>query len=796
MLFSGEYSHLFIIYLSLKFRTEGCVYNNASARITLITAQNYGVGYALNMGKKRDADFSINKEEKVNKKANLNEGTNTGPNPPDKELRMNDDQHNKMDSGAAGARESAEIIVPHDQEGKGQAVGGTQEGYVTAMTTDQEVTRLRQEMDLMRKDFKEDIRLMSQKFGELVLAHTDSVASLKFHDNFLETLNDKFRTLSRDHKSNEALLVKGEMERKELRSDIARVERYTQDNSKEIKSNNIIVSGLKENKNENILLTVVTFLKKIVSSINGDHVEVAYRMGSDTSKVRPILVKLKDSNVKKQIMKNKSILKDQKSMARVFCNDDLHELSRKNRQRMRITAKYAAKKGYNNVKCLGNKLQIDGKTYQEDELMLLPRELHVDSIMTQTRSGRLFFESSYSYLSGSHKVRFQMNEKTFSSADQALYYHKAILCGRDDVASDLLELAEPKVLKRLGLKLDSNELWEEKKLKVMKNVLLSKFRQNSKICEQLIETNEVPILNCDNDQYWGTGKGMFEKGWDKTFKYPGANVLGTCLEEVRKLLRPAGYTPALQKDLLIEAATSMEGVTEGEARNPNPDKKGELKEELGNIPDIGGQSLATNGNVATFTPTTAKEMSALIKPTTCPLKASLAIQAVDDKTDKDNLSHVSEEDSLEQANKLLHMIRSTLGGGSAKESKLGGDGELVPDVNKCNSNLEDSILFGDTTWEESAVLTDITRDDGRLNREKIANMVIPKMNRSKVLEKSLLDLKEGAVTKPTDAHRDGSLTHSTPVNTKFGKDRGRKPKKKTSSDLKNETLKMLKDLEL
>lgn len=42
-------------------------------------------------------------------------------------------------------------------------------------------------------------------------------------------------------------------------------------------------------------------------------------------------------------------------MARVFCNDDLHELSRNNRQRLRITAKFATKKGYKNVKCVGNR---------------------------------------------------------------------------------------------------------------------------------------------------------------------------------------------------------------------------------------------------------------------------------------------------------------------------------------------------------------------------------------------------------------------------------------------------------
>lgn len=737
------------------------------------------------MGTKRDADFSINKEEMLNKKANLDEESNTGQISGDKGSEMTDSQVNKMTAETVGAQGNTGFVV---SSGEKLNVDGALEGTVTAVTTEPEIIKLQQEMETMRKEFKEDIRLMSQKFGELVLAHTETVDSLKFHDNFLETLNDKFQTLSCDNQKKEALLVKGEMERKELRGDINRVEKYTQDITKEIKSENIIISGLKESKDENILLTVVTFLKKIVPNINGDHVKVAYRMGSvSSSKLRPILVKLRDSDAKQQIMKNKSKLKDLKSMGRVFCNDDLHEISRKNRQRMRITAKYAAKKGYKNVKCAGNKLQIDGKAYQEDELGLLHRELHMDNIMTQMRGGRLLFERSYSYLSGSYKIRFQMNDKMFSSADQALYYHKAILCGRDDVANDLMDMSDAKAVKGLGQKLDSNEMWEDQKLKVMKGVLLNKFQQNPKICGQLVETMEVPILNCDSDHYWGTGKGMFEKEWNKTFEYPGTNALGTCLEEVRKLLIPAGYVPTTLKERATENASPMEVA--GETENGDSKRNGDEEYEPRVAP-----GLSANGNSAKLGPATAKEMSALIRPTTVPDKPDYNIQAVADKADKVNLSHVSDEDSLEQANKLLHMIRTTLGGGSVKETKSSGDHEQLEKANKYSSNVGDSIIFGDNTWEESAA--DMTHDDGRLNRDKLANLVIPRMNRSKTLEKSLLVLKEGDDTGTIKTHKDGGPTHSTPMNTKFGKSRGRKPKKKTSSELKNKTLKMLKDLEL
>lgn len=57
-----------------------------------------------------------------------------------------------------------------------------------------------QELANMKNDFKEDVRQMSQKLGESVLAHTDSLSTIKFHDNFLETLNEKVQDISCENK--------------------------------------------------------------------------------------------------------------------------------------------------------------------------------------------------------------------------------------------------------------------------------------------------------------------------------------------------------------------------------------------------------------------------------------------------------------------------------------------------------------------------------------------------------------------------------------------------------------------
>lgn len=165
--------------------------------------------------------------------------------------------------------------------------------------------------------------------SELVLAHTDSLSSIKFHDKFLETLNNKFQEMRCENKEQDTRLRQADFDFKEVKGEVTKVKKDIQEVMKDSKSKNIIISGLKEGKGENCLQAVVAFLKGIVPTINGDHIEMCYRIGTDTGGTSPVQVKFKDSTVKQQIMKKKSVLKDQKKTACVFCNDGLHDTSRK-----------------------------------------------------------------------------------------------------------------------------------------------------------------------------------------------------------------------------------------------------------------------------------------------------------------------------------------------------------------------------------------------------------------------------------------------------------------------------------
>lgn len=120
-------------------------------------------------------------------------------------------------------------------------------------------------------------------------------------------------------------------------------------------------------------------------------------------------------------------------------------------------------------------------------------------------------------------------------------------------------------------------------------------------------------------------------------------------------------------------------------------------------------------------PETAREMSANIKPTVLPAPGGHGHLEDDGTVPKEKTGEEQEDldsasmDSLERENNLIHVIRTTL----LPNPDQSGLGSAI--TKKDNQNVGDSISFVDSTWEESLVLGNITHDDGRLNREKMAS---------------------------------------------------------------------------
>lgn len=691
----------------------------------------------------------------------------------------------------------------------------------------------------LREEFWEEIKIVSKKIGDLYIAHTDSVSSLNFHGNFLETLSEKTQGLDIKSKDNEKKLLEADLKQRKTDYRLSKVAKDVRDNTKAVKQKNLVINGLSEAKGENTLITAVTFLKNLVPDINSTHILKAYRVGAEglgKKSNRPLIIQLKDPTMKDEIMKKKAILKNDKDLKKIFCNDDLPEESRKIHQQMREIAKYAVKAGYKKVKCSENKLQIGEKVYYANELFLLPKELNLENCKTRMIGGMLRFESDFSYLSCNYPTSIMINGTQFSSATQAFYYHKALMCGRDDAVGNILKCEDPGVLNKLGFKIEHTEEWTQKRLRVLKGILLFKFKQNEELRKKLCDTGDAPPLNCDPDLYWGTGWSMDSKEWDKSQEYPGRNALGIVLTDVRTRLQSECTQGTEEHDKFSIALNQLktkkkqvfpEKEKEISRKTPNTEIGKSVAEQMlsaretaeeikgTEIPELGkGESASTDKITNKETKTEVQRLETIPEienphpnPAENPHPTLPDTEAVTSKDIDLNKNNSKPEDvnldtsgmSIDKENNLLTMIYDRLGSKSDQHLEVKSDDisdREMPRQRDKGQDLEEgwsieSITLDSVDMSATIDTSNLSLADGRLDREKVLGWTLPSLNSTAILEKSLAELKS-SMAEDAPMRKLGPSIYSTPVNTKRGK-QARKAKKQAG---KNQTLQMLKDLEV
>lgn len=442
----------------------------------------------------------------------------------------------------------------------------------------------------VREQLKKDISTVSQKLGDLFATQSEAIDAIQFQGGFVESVSNRLLDLERKEKEKDLKINKLQSELFVTKEELGKVKSETRENTNERRSANMVVNGLRESTEEVPMNVALSFVQKLIPDFSKDLIMDSYRLGKsskDGEVNRALFIKFRDSNVKMQVMKKKSALYKNKllKMGSVYCNDDLTEDSRARRQEMREIARYANTIGFNDVKVVGNRLMVNGLSYQEDELHLLPTKLLLANVRTRKVRNGVGFHSKESYLSNFYATEVIINGKTFISAEQAYQYSKAVICGRDDIANAIMQCSDPKKIKHHGDRADVKKEWEDQKVNVMKCVVMGKFLQNGFIREKLLNTGSMPLFECTSNTFWGTGWRIESPQWaNAAVNFPGNNQLGTILEEVRSLIGGGAREPyaALEegfKNRMIEdlqrinpikdtVMKEMEGAAGGDATIP------------------------------------------------------------------------------------------------------------------------------------------------------------------------------------------------------------------------------------
>ena len=322
----------------------------------------------------------------------------------------------------------------------------------------------------------------------------------------------------------------------------------------------VIISCVREFKGENLKLMVLDIVNEIGLNLKPEEIENVYRIGDENAKrtsPRPVKCVLYDVVRRDQILYFKRRLRQSMSFSEVMINREEHKDLRIKSAMLRHAALMARRDG-RYVYQRPDMVIVDNVTYTLDTVEDLPqkykrnpnlttdlndfdksrdRAAHVTYVgpSLQKLNYGLGFFSSNCFLSNFFACTVVCRNVPYKSVEQGYQARKAEVCGDEVAYHEIMRVHTPAQAKRAGGRIIESQAWLDMKLDVMEELLLCKFRQNTTLCYQLLNTRPNDLFECTLCAYWGTGCkfgsiAMEEHSWS------GLNHLGRLLMHVRSLL--------------------------------------------------------------------------------------------------------------------------------------------------------------------------------------------------------------------------------------------------------------------
>lgn len=138
---------------------------------------------------------------------------------------------------------------------------------------------------------------------------------------------------------------------------------------------------------------------------------------------------------------------------------------------------------------------------------------------------------------------FEHEGKRFTSSEQAFMHGKALLFGDTDSAARILAARTSWMARELGAAVRGFDeaTWEKHRFEVAVKANLPKFSSIPSLGEFLLSTRDAILVEASpTDRVWGNGLDECDRHARDPRRWPGLNLLGFALMEVRKVLLPSG----------------------------------------------------------------------------------------------------------------------------------------------------------------------------------------------------------------------------------------------------------------
>jgi ribA/ribD-fused uncharacterized protein len=125
---------------------------------------------------------------------------------------------------------------------------------------------------------------------------------------------------------------------------------------------------------------------------------------------------------------------------------------------------------------------------------------------------------------------------TYNNTEQYMMAHKALLFGDGQIYQLIMEATDPQQIKALGRKVKNfnPSVWDAHKFDIVLNGNRLKFGQNQLLRQRLLQTGNKKIVEASPyDKIWGIGLNAQTAIQTPENKWPGQNLLGEALMQVR-----------------------------------------------------------------------------------------------------------------------------------------------------------------------------------------------------------------------------------------------------------------------
>ncbi len=162
----------------------------------------------------------------------------------------------------------------------------------------------------------------------------------------------------------------------------------------------------------------------------------------------------------------------------------------------------------------------------------------------------LAFKSYENVLSNFYQCEITWSDNTFQSVEHAYQWTKAMELEKHDLAQkikDAKHAGAAKAISRKGISKDESELWEGRSEEVMKDLLRAKLESCTQFRDALIQSGDKILAEATGSTLWATGLDVRTTSVTKAEYWPGMNMLGLMLMDIRDSLMKDDIYPSPHK---------------------------------------------------------------------------------------------------------------------------------------------------------------------------------------------------------------------------------------------------------